>query len=425
MKKIRYEDIRDVFYNVRDFQEIPSVRQVLEEVRNRGDEALRDLTKRYDGVFIKDFRIPVNEIRKAYSMMDKDLLKALEKSISLLTAFSEKEMERYESFSLETEKGIHVSQKVISLERVGIYVPAGRFPLSSSLVMGCIPAKVAGVKEIAVCSPPQSQGFVHPHILGAAHLCGIEEIYRIGGAQAIAALAFGTESIQKVDKIAGPGNVYVNEAKRLVFGRVDIDFLAGPTELMIVADGKADESFAAADLIAQAEHDEEAVVWLVTGSSRWADKVIQEVERQIRNLPTSRTAQRALEKNGWIVHVKNIDQAIDFANRMAPEHLELQIQNPERYANRFRNYGSLFIGAYAAEVLGDYCSGLNHILPTNRASRYKGGLSAKDFLKFQTSLEVEKNGFREIASDSAKLAESEGLTGHKNSVSIRLKVLSE
>lgn len=291
----------------------------------------------------------------------------------------------------------------------------------STLLMGSIPARVAGVKEIAVCSPPTYRQSVHPGILAAADIAGVDHVYGIGGAQAIAALAFGTASVRRVDKIVGPGNKYVAQAKKEVFGIVGIDFMAGPTEVMIIADQRADPEVVAADLLAQAEHDVEAVPILVTPSRKLAHEVQQSVRRRLGTLSTKEVARAAIERNGVIVLVRDLDEAVGIANRKAPEHLELQVDDPSRLVSRLTHYGSLFVGEMAAEALGDYSSGINHTLPTNTAARYTGGLGVREFLKLQTSLSVTEEGLRVIGPLARTLAVAEGLHGHAESIEVRMK----
>jgi histidinol dehydrogenase len=286
--------------------------------------------------------------------------------------------------------------------------------------MCCIPARVAGVKEISVFSPPTYNGSIHPAILVAADICQVEEIYRIGGIQSIAAMAYGTETIKKVDKIVGPGNQFVAAAKKLVYGAVGIDFIAGPTELLIIADDSANPAFIAADLLGQAEHDINAIPILITNSPELAEQVNQQIEKQLLDLATADIASQSLKNNGVIVLVDSIEEAISIANKKAPEHLELQAKNAEVYVDRLKNYGSLFIGSFSAEALGDYSSGLNHTLPTNGCARYTGGLSVRDFLKFQTTLEVKEEGLSAIGKTAIEFGRLEGLEGHARSVEIRM-----
>jgi histidinol dehydrogenase len=375
----------------------------------------------FDRVKIDRFKVEKDEIESARFSVSEDLVSNIKKAAENIKRFSKKQLESFRSFEFEIEQGVLAGQRVIPVERVGIYVPGGRYPLISSLIMGAVPAKVAGVEEVMVCSPPCSKGSIHPGILVAADICGVDEVYKAGGAQAIAAMAYGTQSIKRVDKIVGPGNSYVNAAKKIVYGQVGIDFVAGATETLIIADKDANPSFIAADLIAQAEHDVSARPMMISDSEELAVKVMDEIKEALGGLTTTDVAEEAIEKNGIVLIVHSMDEAVEFANRGAPEHLHLYLNRPESFLPRLRNYGSLFIGEYSAGVLGDYSSGLNHILPTNYAARYTGGLSVRDFIKTQTSLRTNKEGFLKIAPIARSIAEAEGLDGHVNSIAKRMK----
>ncbi|MBP6059815.1 MAG: histidinol dehydrogenase [Candidatus Saccharicenans sp.] len=397
------------------------VRKIIKEVRQKGDEALKKFTILYDDVSLDDFRVSQQEIKRAEKKVDSSLKKAMAQAAENLKVMSRSQLNSLKNLKRKIKPGVIAEQKIIPINRVGIYVPGGRYPLFSSLLMAAIPARLAGVKEVIVCSPPSFEGSLHPVLLYAARLSRVDEIYKLGGAQAVAAMALGTESIKKVDKIVGPGNLYVTAAKKELFGQAGIDFIAGPTELLIIADEKANPAFIAADLIAQAEHDLRARPVLITTEIALAKKVNKEIEEQVKRVSTRETAKRSLAKNGIIIIVKKLEEAIALANRMAPEHLAVFLEKPEQIIDKLLNYGSLFVGEYTSEVLGDYSSGLNHILPTNSASRYTGGLSVRDFLKFQTVLRVSKKGLSEIGPATRQLAEAEGLEGHANSIKIRLK----
>lgn len=423
MKRVKIDQLRADFFDYTELEGLPDVKEIIEEVRENGDDALKKFMLRFDHVEIDHFKIEKEEIEHAYSLVSKDLIINIEKAAENLRYFSKRQLELYSDFEFEIEPGIYVGQKIIPVERVGVYVPGGRYPLISSLIMGAIPAKVASVEEIIVCSPSSDKGSLHPAILVAADISGVNEIYKVGGVQAVAAMAYGTQSIKSVDKIVGPGNNYVNAAKKFVYGLVGIDFIAGPTEVLIIADKDANPSFLAADLIAQAEHDVNAKSILVTDTGPLARMVSDEIKKQLRDLKTARVAEESLEQNGIIIVVNCMDEAIEFANRKAPEHLALNVKDPESFLSKLKNYGSIFIGEYSSEVLGDYCSGLNHILPTNYASRYTGGLSVRDFIKLQTTLRAGKEGFLHIGSVARGIAEAEGLDGHANSVKIRMRHL--
>lgn len=421
LKICRAEELEKTFFDYAEPECLEDVRKIIKEVRQKGDEALKKFTILYDDVSLDDFRVSQQEIKRAEKKVDSSLKKAMAQAAENLKVMSRSQLNSLKNLKLKIKPGVIAEQKIIPINRVGIYVPGGRYPLFSSLLMAAIPARLAGVKEVIVCSPPSFEGSLHPVLLYAARLSRVDEIYKLGGAQAVAAMALGTESIKKVDKIVGPGNLYVTAAKKELFGQVGIDFIAGPTELLIIADEKANPAFIAADLIAQAEHDLRARPVLITTEIALAKKVNKEIEEQVKRVSTRETAKRSLAKNGIIIIVKKLEEAIALANRMAPEHLAVFLEKPEQIIDKLLNYGSLFVREYTSEVLGDYSSGLNHILPTNSASRYTGGLSVRDFLKFQTVLRVSKKGLSEIGPATRQLAEAEGLEGHANSIKIRLK----
>jgi len=398
-----------------------AVRDIIARVRADGDAAVRECTRRFDGVDIDPPAVDPDEIARARERVEPGLLEALAEAAARIERFARAQKASFRDFEIEIEPGVFAGQAVIPLARAGIYVPGGRYPLVSSLLMGAVPARVAGVRDIVVCTPPGESGRVADAILAAAGLCGIGEIYRIGGAQAVAVMAYGTESIPRVDKIAGPGNDYVTAAKLAVSGDVGIDFAAGPTELVIVADDTANPVFIAADLIAQAEHDVRATAILITDSAGLADRVDEEIEALLGRVGTAGVARAALDAWGAIVVASSISEAVGLADARAPEHLELFVENAQTIARNIRNYGSLFLGGSAAEALGDYSSGLNHVLPTRGAARFTGGLGVKDFLKIQTTLRVEKGGLQIIGPAALTLARAEGLMGHALSVEVRTK----
>ncbi|MEO0094379.1 MAG: histidinol dehydrogenase [candidate division WOR-3 bacterium] len=419
MRIINYKDLKKDFFKCQPTYSIADVYKIIKDVKKNGDRAVERYTKRFDKVLIKDFRVRPQELRDAYDNIDSDILNAIKKAKRNIEKFSLAQLRQLKDFKIAITKGVYAGQKIIPIKRIGIYVPSGKFPLVSTVLMCGVPAKVAGIKEIVLCSPPTHNNSIHPAILATAYLIGIKEVYRVGGIQAIAALAYGTESIKSVDKIFGPGNIYVATAKKLVYGDVGIDFIAGPSEILIIADKTAEAKIIAADLLAQAEHDIDANAILITNSKGLAENVRKEVEKQLQKLKTKEIADASLRKNGFIILVKDIGQAIEIANKKAPEHLELQVRNPDKFINKLRNYGSLFIGKYSAEVLGDYSSGLNHTLPTGGSTRYTGGLHIKDFVKIQTILKVNKNGFKKVGPIAEKFAQIEGLNGHFNSIGIR------
>ena len=421
MKRMLSSALPAAFFDEPEGVEPGVVRQVMADVQARGDYALRVYTKKFDRIDVQSFRVPLHQIIEAREEIEPELLDALNEAASRLKTFAEKQLQGLEDFDIELERGVCAGQRVVPLERVGLYVPGGRYPLLSSVLMGAIPAIIAGVKEVALCSPPTKDGKISSLILAAAAVAHVDEVYCIGGAQAIAAMAYGTQSIKAVHKIVGPGNLYVNAAKKQVYGKVGLDFIAGPTEILIIADKTADPSLLAADLIAQAEHDINARPVLLTDSEPLAEEVERELDEQLKGLTSEKTARRSLDKNGAIVFFHRPAEAAAVTNRRAPEHLQLCVSDPEDYLPKLRNYGSLFIGEYASETLGDYSSGLNHILPTNSASRYTGGLSVRDFVKIQTCLRVDQKGFQQIGPLAGTLARAEGLFGHEAAVRLRLE----
>ena len=421
MKIVRLEDLDDRFFEYQEIEEIDSVKKIIKDVKDQGDDAVRKYTAQFDNVKLEQFAISEAEIKNAYQQIEKENIAAIELAAENIKRFAHKQKEQLTNFEFEIRSGVFTGQKVIPIERVGVYTPGGNYPLPSTVLMCAIPARVAGVDEIVVCSPPSYNGTIHPAILVASDICRINKIYKIGGVQAIAAMAYGTKSVVKVDKIVGPGNKYVTLAKKMVYGAVGIDFIAGPTELLIIADEHANPVFIAADLLGQAEHDVDAEPILVTTSPEIANAVNQELQRQLSSLKTAEIARKSLNNNGKIIIVATLEEAFMISNQKAPEHLELQVKNAEIYVDKLQNYGSLFIGHFSAEALGDYSSGLNHTLPTNNCASYTGGLSVKDFLKFQTTLRVTEEGLSSIGSTAVKFGMMEGLHGHARSVEFRMK----
>lgn len=390
------------------------VKKIIKDVKKNGDKAVSKYTALFDGVKLKNFKVSKKEIRVAYKKIDKKTVTALEKAVSNIKNFAKEQLKQFKDFEYR-KNGIVLGQKIIPLDRVGVYVPGGRYPLPSTALMCIVPARVAGVKNIIVCSPK-----IKPITIVAADLAGADAIYRVGGVQAIAAMAYGTKSIPKVDKIVGPGNIYVTAAKKEIFGDCGIDLLAGPSEVLIIADQFANPKFVAADLLAQAEHDIDAKITLVSNSPRLIKGAEKELKSQLSKIATKKIAKKSLKKRKTI-KVKNIEEAIKIANKIAPEHLELQVKNPKKYLNQLRNYGSLFLGEYSGVVFGDYCSGTNHVLPTGGTAKYTGGLSVKDFVKILTYQQVSKKGAKNLAKIAEKLASVEGLNAHQKSAEIRTK----
>lgn len=452
IKIINAEEVEDSFFNGRDFgKSIETVREVLKDVQLRKDQALHEYTKKFDVSNPCEFEIPQSELKAAAERMKKnnsELYKSLCYSHDLALKFALKQKESFDDFEVELEEGVFTGQKNIPVEKAGVYVPAGRFPLVSTVVMTVTPAAAAGAKEIILCTPPR----VHPsqksdaeqkgtgvpgnpyengkpyadeNIMAAAYICGVTKAYACGGSQAIGAMAFGTQSIPKVDVIVGPGNKFVAEAKKLVYGTVGIDMVAGPTEVFIIADSTANPEWVAADLLAQAEHDVVAQPVLATPDKSLAEKVAAEIEKQLAVLETKSTAEQSIENFGKIIITESLEQAAELANRKAPEHLELAMEEGEqrnKIQNLVHNYGSLFIGHGAAEVFGDYAAGLNHTLPTSGSARFTGGLSVRVFLKTVTTLRTVSGAKGTIASATASgfIGDAEGLAGHAKAARLRL-----
>ncbi len=423
MKIISGKELPKSFFAYKDEDASEAVSEILEDVKRSGDEAVRKYTSWFDGVDLENFVCSAATIKAAYDQVSNASIEAIQKAAENIRKFAKVQRNSYNDFEVELTPGVRTGQRITPIERVAVYAPGGRFPLVSSVLMGGIPARVAGVKELVVCSPPGSDGKIHPAILVAADIVGADEVYCIGGAQAIAALAYGTETIRGVDKIVGPGNKYVAEAKKAVYGIVGIDLIAGPTEVLVIADDNANPEILAADLLAQAEHDVDALAILVTPSRQLADAVKNTVETQLAKLKNRETAAASIATNGVVVLVDNLAEAVAIANRKAPEHLEVQVENPADIRDDLKNFGALFIGEMSAEVLGDYSSGINHTLPTNGTARYRGGLGVQDFLKIQSTLQVTKEGFAEIAPIAEMMAETEGLGAHGKAVTARKKLL--
>lgn len=397
-----------------------TVQKILSDVKKGGDDALRRLTKEFDKVDRDDFVIKESEIKAAYDLVegrDPSLIAALKAGKDRIEKFSKRQRESFTDFEMELETALFAGQKIIPVDRAGVYIPSGRYPLVSSVLMNLIPAQIAGVRDIVLCTPPLREGEfgAHPNILSAAYLCGVKKVFSIGGAQAIAAMAYGTKTVPKCCVITGPGNAFVAEAKKQVFGTVGLDMVAGPTEVLIIADDRSDKRLVAADLLAQAEHDTRAAAVALVNSEDFALDLKNEIDAQLNNLSTKDVAQRALDQNGAIVLCDNLDSAAEIANIFSPEHLELSISDKseeKRIAAAVHNYGSLFISP-CCEVLGDYSAGINHTLPTMGGSRFTGGLSVRVFLKTVTTLRCEGGDLSSTAAIAATLARAEGLDAHR------------
>ena len=393
------------------------VAEILRNVRERGDEALREYTERYDHAKPESITVTAAEMEEALSKVDPDFIRILEEAAANIRKFHSRQVRN--SFIINDEDGILMGQKVIPVDRAGLYVPGGTAVYPSTVLMDVIPAKIAGVKEVVLTTPPGPDGKINPAILAAASVAGADRIVKAGGAQAIAALAYGTESVPKVDKIVGPGNAYVAEAKRQVYGMVSIDMIAGPSEILVVADGASNPAHVSADMLSQAEHDKVASAVLVTDSAELAEQVSAEIEKQIPQLIRAEIARVSIDNNGKIIVAEDLKAAIEIANEIAPEHLELCVDQPFDYLDSIRHAGSVFLGRNCPEALGDYLAGPNHTLPTQGTARFSSPLSVDDFVKKTQYTYFTKEALARVAKDVATFAEKEGLTGHARSAVIR------
>ena len=400
---------------------IDRVNDIIDNVRANGDAAIFDYTKRFDGAEINasNIRVTKEEIEEAYTLVDPELIDVIRKALVNIREYHEKQ--RQYSWFDSKPNGTMLGQKVTPLATTGVYVPGGKAVYPSSVLMNVVPAKVAGVEKIIMTTPPGKDGKVNPNTLVAANEAGADEIYKVGGAQAIAALAFGTESIPKVDKIVGPGNIYVALAKKAVYGYVSIDSIAGPSEILVLADETANPRFVAADLLSQAEHDEMASAILVTTSRELAEAVSAEVDKFIAELSRKEIMTKSVENYGYILVAESLQDAIDAANDIASEHLEIVTKNPFEVMMKIKNAGAIFIGEYSSEPLGDYFAGPNHILPTNGTAKFFGPLSVDDFVKKSSIIYYSKEALQPIHKDIIKFAESEQLTAHANSIKVRFE----
>jgi histidinol dehydrogenase len=398
------------------------VRSILKDVRKRGDKALVHYTQVFDDLRIPIYQLQVkrSEVKEAHRKVPREFLETLKQAARRIQKFHRLLSKRLILSLKGEEKGIRLEQVMRPLERVGIYVPGGKASYPSTVLMAAIPAKEAGVQEIVMVTPPQKEG-ISPAVLVAADLAGVDRIYRIGGVQAIAALAYGTKSVPKVDKIVGPGNQYVATAKRLVYGEVDIDMVAGPSEIVIVSDERMPPSFVAADLISQAEHDEMALAILITNSEAFGRIVKKELERQLSCLKRRKVASESLNRRGAILIVKNLDQAMQLVNRIAPEHLELLVSRPFALIKGVRHAGAIFLGPYTPEAIGDYMAGPNHILPTAGTARFSSPLGVEDFVKRTNLVSFTRRALRRFEKDVKRFSEWEGLEGHSQAVQMRMK----
>lgn len=425
IKIMKYGEVpnREIFARGMDQANVEDiVTGILADVKENGDEALRRYCRKFDGFTDEDFSLEVSEaeFEAAFEAVGPQFIGVLERAAANIRSFHEKQIRNSFLISTPEKPGIIMGQKVVPLDKVGLYVPGGTASYPSSVLMNAIPAKIAGVKEIVMVSPSKG-GVINPVILAAAKIAGIDRIFKIGGAQAIAALTFGTETIPAVDKITGPGNAFVAEAKKQVYGRVAIDMIAGPSEILVVADGTCNPKYVAADMLSQAEHDKMASAVLVTDSMDLAEAVSEELERQLKRLPREEIARASIDNNGKIIVTDDLHTAIEIANEIAPEHLEICVDNPFDYLDEIRHAGSVFLGKNCPEALGDYFAGPNHTLPTSGTAKFSSPLSVDDFVKKYQYSYYTRSALQQVADDVAYFAEAEGLSGHARSVTIRFE----
>ncbi len=399
---------------------IPTVSDIIENVRENGDNAVREYTIKFDGKAPEQTEITADEIEKLILKCDEKYIETVKKAAENIADFHKRQVQQ--SWLTTKNNGVMMGQRVRGLKRVGIYVPGGTAAYPSSVLMNAIPAKIAGVEEIVMCTPPQKDGTPNPNIIAAAKIAGVDRIFLMGGAQAVAALAYGTETVPKVDKIVGPGNIFVATAKKLLYGTVDIDMIAGPSEILIIADNSANPKFLAADLMSQAEHDKLASSILLTDSAEIAEQTKAELEIQMAKLSRNEIIKTSIDDFGAIIVCSNMEQAVEFANELAPEHLEVCCNNPMEYIGKLDNAGSVFLGNYSPEPLGDYFAGPNHVLPTSGTARFFSPLSVDSFVKKSSFIYYTEEALRQDAEDVIRFADTEGLTAHANSIKVRFDI---
>ena len=422
IKIYKYEDVDKNTLFIRD--NIPAnvegiVSEIISNVINNGDKALKEYAEKFDKCILSSLEVTKEEIDEAFAAVEPEFIRVLEMAAQNIRHFHEKQVRN--SFIINDKKGVVMGQKVMPIEKVGLYVPGGTASYPSTVLMDSIPAKIAGCEEIVMVTPPKADGKINPAILAAAKIAGVDRIFKVGGAQAVAALAYGTESVPKVDKIVGPGNAFVAEAKKQVFGKVSIDMIAGPSEILVVADGTCNPAYVGADLLSQAEHDNMATAVLVTDSKELAERVIDELERQIPLLPRAEIARCSIDNCGKIIVADTLEVVIDIANELAPEHLELCVDNPFDYLDSIKHAGSIFMGKNCPEALGDYLAGPNHTLPTSGTARFSSPLSVDDFVKKTQYTYFTREALEEVAESVAIFAEKEGLSAHARSATIRVE----
>lgn len=422
MKLLNYNEVskEEILYRAMPETDVESVvSEILSDVKNRGDAALFEYCEKFDKAKLNVLEVSKKEIEDALLKTEPEFIEILKKATANIRAFHEKQVNN--GFMINEKDGIVMGQKVMPLEKVGIYVPGGTASYPSSVLMNAIPAKIAGCDQIIMVTPPNKKGEIAKEILAAADIAGVDRIFKLGGAQAVAALSYGTKTVPKVDKIVGPGNVFVAEAKKQVFGQVAIDMIAGPSEILVIADESCNPSHVAADLLSQAEHDKMATSVLITPSDVLAKKVQEKIEKQLKELEREEIARTSIENNGKIIIVKNIEEAVELSNELAPEHLELCVDNPFDYLNKIKHAGSVFLGKNCPEALGDYFSGSNHTLPTLGTARFSSPLSVDDFVKKYQYTYYTKEALSKVARDIEYFAKKEGLTAHARSAVIRME----
>ena len=407
--------------SVSDEQVFSTVSEILKDVRKRGDAAVIEYTTRFDGLTVNDMadlEMPASALKSAFDGLPDEQRQALRTAAERIQRYAERQ--KMESWEYTEQDGTVLGQQVTALDRAGLYVPGGKAAYPSSVLMNAIPAKVAGVRELIMVVPTPN-GLVNDLVLAAAHLSGVDRVFTIGGAQAVAALAYGTQTIPQVDKIVGPGNIYVATAKRMVFGAVGIDMVAGPSEILVICDGKTNPDWIAMDLFSQAEHDEDAQSILLSPDADFLDRVKQSIDKLLEEMPRKAIIHASLSARGALIHVKDMDEAVEVANYIAPEHLELSVEDAPRMAKSIRHAGAIFMGRYTAEALGDYCAGPNHVLPTSRTARFSSPLGVYDFQKRSSLIGCSAEGASEMGKVASVLAHGEGLTAHARSAEYRIK----
>lgn len=417
LKQYTYEKEQQMAGQTTNFEFDQTVLGIIETVREGGDKAIKSYTEQFDGVWLDDLAVSAEEFAEAQTLITGEFLSALRKAKQNITAFHK--VQKEQSWFINQDKGIVLGQKVTPLDSVGIYVPGGKAAYPSTVLMNAIPAKIAGVGRIAMVTPPQADGKVNPHVLVAAQEAGVDIVYKIGGAQAIAALAYGTETVKRVVKITGPGNAFVARAKKWVFGDVAIDMIAGPSEICVVADDSAIPEFVAADLLSQAEHDERAAAVCVTTSKLFAEALQKEVVKQTEQAERKGIIEVSIADNGRIILVDSLEEAYDFVNKLAPEHLQLMVENPMEQLPFIHNAGAIFLGNYSPEALGDYMAGPNHTLPTSGTSAFSSPLGVYDFMKKSSIIHYTEQALQDVSEDIITIANAEGLTAHANSIQVR------